>query len=356
LEIKIKVAEKGKNSSELLKALKLAAMLFVFGGLGTTLLFWPKSNIDTLPEFLMAITHQGLVWIILWMGNAYLSDWVGRKISWTERPVKRFVITVITTIVYTLGSMFVFFMLWSKLVWGNSFKDTLNWIDIGFFYTALVVTAIVALFLHGRGFLLSWREAAVEAEQLKRANISSQFEALKSQVNPHFLFNSLNVLSSLVYKDQDLAAAFIKQLSNVYRYVLDMKDKELVTIKEELQALEAYLFLAKIRFGDNLEVTIDIPDQNQQVAPLTLQMLVENAIKHNIVSAKKPLQIEIGVADGFIYVKNNLQKKMVAATSSGIGLPNIQERYRHLSDKKVEVMETLDLFTVKIPILNLPSS
>ena len=353
MEAKINLTKAKKIEKTPLKGWRLATVLFFVGGLSTTLLFYSGDIVKEWKGFLLAFTHQGLIWVILWMGNGFFSELVGRKISWTEQPVLRFILTVLVTIVYTVGSMFVFFMLWSWAVWKNSFEKSLQWIDISTFYVGLIITAIIALFLHGRGFLLSWRTAAVEAEQLKRANIASQFEALKSQVNPHFLFNSLNVLSTLVYKDQDLAASFIKQLSNVYRYVLDMKDKEVVSLEEEIKALEAYLFLAKIRHGDNLKAEITIPERSNKIAPLTLQLLVENAIKHNIVSKKKPLAITITQEGDFIVVQNNLQKKVTIEPSSGIGLPNITERYQYLSDQNIEIIESNDFFTVKIPLLKL---
>ncbi len=353
MEIKIDLTKQGEKANNTITGFKLALVLFVFGGLFTTLIFYSGNLFEgwSLKRFLLTVTHQGLIWVILWMGNGYVSDLVGRKISWTVQPVLRFVITVLTTIVYTVGSMFVFFMLWFRVVWNIPFEKTFQRIDASTFYIALIITVIIALFLHGRSFLISWRTVAVEAEQLKRANIASQFEALKSQVNPHFLFNSLNVLSSLVYKDQDMAAAFIKQMSNVYRYVLEMKNKELVPLEQELEALESYLFLAKIRFGESLNVVIDLPDKHRQIAPLTLQMLVENAIKHNTISTKKPLRIDIGIKEDFIFVRNNLQRKMTAEISTGIGLPNIRDRYRHLSDKAVEIKGTLDMFEVLVPLI-----
>ena len=216
---------------------------------------------------------------------------------------------------------------------------------------------MISTFLHGREFLHQWKESLLETERLKQAHLNARFESLKNQVNPHFLFNSFNILSNLVYKDQDLAARFIKQLSSTYRYVLDAKDKEVVPLATELEALEAYLFLAKMRFGENLHVQIELDHYNGAVvAPLSLQMLVENAIKHNVISKNKPLSIRIiKTEDDYIEVSNNLQLKNNKLESAGIGLPNIKERYKYISDKAVQIVQDENYFKVSIPLIKLHS-
>ncbi len=190
---------------------------------------------------------------------------------------------------------------------------------------------------------------------LQEENIISQFETLKSQVNPHFLFNSLNVLSSLIYIDQDRAAKFVRQLSKVYRYVLDHKDVDTITLAEELPFIESYIYLLKTRFDQNLKVELDIPQsvRHRKVAPMVLQLLVENAIKHNVISKSKPLKVVLSVSeDGFLTVHNNLQLKSSTERSSQIGLANIRKRYDYLSGKKIEIENDHDYFTVKIPLLD----
>jgi LytS/YehU family sensor histidine kinase len=178
---------------------------------------------------------------------------------------------------------------------------------------------------------------------------------LKNQVNPHFLFNSLNTLSSLIYSNQDTAAKFVRQLARVYRYVLENRDKEVISLKEELTFLQSFIYLIHLRFSENLKVEIDIPVQMQEklIAPMTLQMLIENAIKHNVVSQKKPLTIQI-YADMFehITVTNNLQKKTIREYSSNIGLKNICSRYGFITDRKVIIEENPENFKVRIPLLD----
>jgi LytS/YehU family sensor histidine kinase len=208
------------------------------------------------------------------------------------------------------------------------------------------------LFLHGREFLLMWRQAAVDAERYQKESIKANFESLKNQVNPHFLFNSLNVLTSLVYQDADKAARFIKKLSEVYRYVLDTQGQEVVPLKEEMMFVDSYVYLQKIRFGDNLKVEMGSLGDGK-VIPLSVQLLLENAIKHNEVSSEYPLTISVKRENNYLVVANGLRLKTnPLEESSGLGLPNIQKRYEFLSNKPVVVNQTGAVFTVKIPVLN----
>jgi len=188
---------------------------------------------------------------------------------------------------------------------------------------------------------------------LQEENIISQFESLKAQVNPHFLFNSLNVLSSLIYIDRDRASKFVRQLSKVYRYVLDHKDRDTITVSEELPFIESYIFLLKTRFDQNLIVNIDIPERfrERKVVPMVVQLLIENAIKHNVVSKTKPLTVDIFVENDCLVIDNNLQLKSSTERSSNIGLNNIRKRYEYLTTRKVEINENDEHFTVKIPLM-----
>lgn len=197
------------------------------------------------------------------------------------------------------------------------------------------------------------KKAQLEAEQFKKISIEAQFEALRNQINPHFLFNSFNVLSSLVYKDADTSAKFIGQLSLVYRYLLYSQEKKVVALQDEMEFIRAYLYLLEIRFGNNLVVTIENLSNttDQYVAPATLQMLIENAIKHNVVSQKNPLTIRITKEDDTLIISNNLQLKAVKEPSTQVGLKNIISRYVFLSDRKVVIKQDEKQFTVTLPLL-----
>ena len=296
---------------------------------------------------------NGLATTIFWVGNGYLSEVLDRRLSWTEAPLKRLFVSLGLTILYTSLAFVFIFWAWTFDDFGWNFSGMLNSLRARYFIPTLVITFVISLFLHGRSFLLNWKQTLLEAEHLKQDQISARYEALKSQVNPHFLFNSLNVLSSLVHRDADLAEKFIRQLSDVYRYILDSRGKESVPIPEELETLRAYLFLMDIRFGTALHTNISIPDQAQgYIAPLTLQMLVENALKHNEISKANPLNIDIFIENNdWIVVRNNLSPKTILPESTGIGLPNIQAQYQVLAGKGVLITDHDGFFTVKVPVL-----
>lgn len=285
-------------------------------------------------------------WIVLWIGNSQVAKWLSKFLSWTENPGKRFLFGLLSTFGYTIGSVYI---LTATFKWLTNFnvefaRDML--------YTTVPITFAISAFMHSKEFLENWRKAALDAETLKKESAVARYESLKSQVNPHFLFNSLNALTNLVYEDQDKAAKFIKQLSEVYRYVLDSREKETVTIQEELRFVKSYLYLQEIRFGNNLKVKLDLDNASGNVAPLALQLLLENAIKHNIVSQENPLFVEMKIKDGFIWVENKLQRKSILGENSpGMGLNNIRSRYAFLSNKEVMVNEHEGNFSVGLPII-----
>jgi LytS/YehU family sensor histidine kinase len=188
--------------------------------------------------------------------------------------------------------------------------------------------------------------------------LNYRYEALRNQINPHFLFNSFNVLSDLVYEDQDLAVKFIGQLSDLYRYVLDSREKELVPLKEELDFIESYIFLLQTRFEDKINIKMDLsPQADEMIVPMTLQLLIENAVKHNEASKKHPLQITVVRKDGKIEVRNGLKIRSVGDDSKQTGLKNISQQYQHLSTQetdsyRIEIEQTAEEFIVRVPILN----
>lgn len=187
---------------------------------------------------------------------------------------------------------------------------------------------------------------------LKRAMVESQYEALKSQINPHFLFNSFNTLISIIEENPGLAVEFVEKLSDFYRSILQYREKEVISLQEEIELVQSYAFLLQRRYGKSLLLKVSINGEQGYVAPLTLQMLVENAVKHNIISRSKPLLIEIlPEPEGYITVRNTLQKKLTREASTGFGLQNIISRYLHLSELSPKVEESASHFSVSIPLI-----
>ena len=217
-----------------------------------------------------------------------------------------------------------------------------------------VKTALFYRYLYYSTFIANnWIKAIENNEELKRENLLAKYEALKNQVNPHFLFNSLNTLSGVVEQKPELATNFIKKLSDIYRYVLEQNDKELVSLQDEMKFVEDYIFLSRMRFGKALIFISDLPADNTiQIVPLGLQMLVENAIKHNIIADDMPLKIEIGIEGDFVVVRNNIQKKKtIISDKNPLGLDNLKKRYTYFSGLSVEVIESESEFIVKLPII-----
>lgn len=221
------------------------------------------------------------------------------------------------------------------------------------YLVAIIITFFVTLSLYTFHFYKVYQENKLKEQKIIAGTANAQFESLKNQIDPHFLFNSLNVLSSLIEENPDNALRFTTSLSKIYRYVLEQKDKDLVTVQEELAFAKTYMNLLKMRFENSItfEIPTDINTDQAKVVPLSLQLLLENTIKHNIVSEKKPLNIKIFVKDNYLVVQNDLQKKEVLQDRKGVGLQNIVSRYGILSNRKVLIKETETIFAVHLPIL-----
>jgi LytS/YehU family sensor histidine kinase len=218
---------------------------------------------------------------------------------------------------------------------------------------SIICTLLIMGLYESVFFIGEIRKSVEEKEMLKRESLEAQLDALKTQVNPHFLFNNLNTLSAVIPDNPQQAIDFVQQLSKVYRHILEVKNEQSILLQEELDVLKAYAFLLQTRFGDNLQISIRVPDEKlqQRIVPLSLQLLMENAIKHNIVSAAKPLKIDVYTQNGTLIVSNNLQKKQQFSESTGIGLENIRNRYRLLGNRQVEVREEASSFMVFIPLI-----
>ncbi|MEQ8926709.1 MAG: histidine kinase [Fulvivirga sp.] len=222
----------------------------------------------------------------------------------------------------------------------------------------VITASVVGSVYENVYFFEQWKNSIRLNEELKNQQIRTQFEVLQNQMSPHFLFNSLNTLTTLIAEDQNLAVNFTEKLSEVYRYILQNKEKELVPLEDELAFVRAYIFLLQMRYPENLSVDIRVADNylEKSIAPLTLQMLVENSIKHNIISKAHPLHIEIYTENGkSLIVKNNLQEKKSIEKSTKTGLQNIRKRYAYFGDYNIDVIVTHGNYMVAVPLLNVVS-
>lgn len=222
---------------------------------------------------------------------------------------------------------------------------------------SVVGTVQVAAYYEGMYLYQRWRVSYTETVELKKENLQSQLDSLKTQINPHFLFNNLNSLSSLIADEPQQAEQFLDQLSSVYRYLLQQNTRDLCPLQDEIGFIQAYFHLLKTRFGDGISMEMDVEPRylTYQIPPLTLQLLFENAIKHNIISAGRPLLIRLYTRNGQLYVKNNLQKKKLSVESNQIGLQNIMMKYKLLDHSSVVVVHEDDqTFMVSVPLIAPP--
>ncbi len=294
-------------------------------------------------------------------GNTKINQHLSNYYKWEVNPIKRFVLQITGNIFFTFGTVLIIFEIYSffylRLVWG---------LNLGVFIPvvkdALIILIIIFVFYQavyiGLYFFHQWEKSVRESEKLKQENLHSQLHALQNQTSPHFLFNSLNVLTSLIEENPTTAVVFVKRLSEVYRYVLQKTEQHLVELRDEINFINSYLYLQQQRFGNNLITKIDIPplSLDYYIAPYTLQILFENAIKHNIVSTEKPLSVLLSVDQNNLIVENNIQPKISLVPTTGLGLKNIKNRYKILSDKNIQIINQNGIFRVIIPLLKNRSS
>jgi len=297
--------------------------------------------------------------IVLTFVNSYFFEYLNR-IQWKKYGKYRLVIGAIGGVSITMITIIFLRMVQEMAIKGEGFDEfyTEEFQNSSFYLTSLMITIVASVFFHAVHFYQELQKGKVKEQKIIAGTASAQFDALKNQLDPHFLFNSLNVLTSLIDENPDSAQKFTTSLSKVYRYVLEQKNKELVSVDEELQFAKTYINLLKMRFEDS--IVFEIPEKasnpEAKVVPLSLQLLLENAVKHNIVNTSNPLFIKIYEKDGNLVVENNLQPKKVLKKGSGVGLVNIQQRYSLLTKRKVIINKATSVFIVKLPKLTKQSS
>jgi len=286
-------------------------------------------------------------------GIGMLIRYSQKRYNWLHSPVKRFIFDLVAITVYAFVVSAAIYYFFGVLVFGTLDPRNVSLVLIApntIFPT--IVAIIVSMFFTAKAFLRSWKAAALEAEQMHSERLKRQYQGLKDQLNPHFLFNSLNALSNLVYEDADKANSFIEKLSRVYRYVLEVQEEELVPLSRELEFARSYLKLQELRFAGKFGYSIRVDEaESVSLPPLSLQLLLENALKHNSATREAPLQINITREGENLTVSNNIQKRIQEGPPSHIGLQNIRARYGFLTDREVKVTSGPSDFTVRLPLL-----
>ncbi len=320
-------------------------------GFVTTLLFERQKEGQDSNFIYINIAISIFSTFILWQGNRYILILLRNRFSNYKEVINRLIWQLLLCTGFSLlASNGVFLSLMRIFPTAPLCNDDRIYMS----QLSLIITFLIIAIYESTYFFGKWKAALVHAEELKSERIISQFETLKSQVNPHFLFNSLNTLTALIEENPVLAVKFVGQLSHVYRYVLQSREKDVTDLKTELDFTQSYIFLLQNRFEKNLKIELKVDQKyySKKIAPLCLQMLIENAIKHNVVSSEKPLFIEIYVDEKeYIIVKNTIQKKNSVEHNHGLGLPNIVNRYALLSESPVRIEQTDLFYLVALPLL-----
>ena len=285
-----------------------------------------------------------------------INDSLSNKWDWIEYTNTRIWAGIVTTVLYTVPVVllidYVNFIVISGYNIDRFFSGRFLWQHV--FY--IILSFGVSAFIHARGFMIQWKNS-VKQESTKQEIVAktetAKFESLKNQLDPHFLFNSLNVLTSLIGENPQQAERFTTKLSKVYRYVLEQRNKDLVPIEEELKFAKTYMELLGMRFEEAVQFNIpdNISNNELKIVPLSLQLLLENAVKHNVVSTSKPLTINIYEEGSYLMITNNVNPKEAIGKSTKIGLQNIADRYGLITDKGVKIENNNKTFKVSLPLL-----
>lgn len=300
--------------------------------------------------------EMGYYWlygIVLTFVNSAYFDYLNHRVVWGEYKKYRIIIGILGSIVLTIAGVFIVRMFMSLVVEKNSYSEFLAHENFKFYVICLIITMVVTLFFHLIYFYKKAQENKVKEQKIIAGTASAKFETLKNQIDPHFLFNSLNVLTSLIEENPENAQKFTTSLSKIYRYVLEQKDKELVSVEEELSFAKTYMNLLKMRFENSVfyELPATVNNPEAKVVPLSLQLILENTVKHNIASESKPLHIRIYEKGDYLVIENDYQKKEVLQDRKGVGLQNIVDRYSIITNRKVRIEQTENHFRVELPML-----
>jgi two-component system LytT family sensor kinase len=307
------------------------------------------SGISTI---LLNILYGIIIGTSIGLGCQLISTYFFRNERWIEKPSRTFSIVVLLVAAFILLDVVAVNSIWFYCTQGVSPIDLLQH-PFGYsaMLTEFVIGMIIYLFIVSKNYARRLQENYERSADAEKEIEKYRYETLKNQINPHFLFNTLNTLSGLIYIDVERADEFIHRFSNIYRYVLDVQELDVISIKKELAFIDDYIHLNNIRFDNNIEMTISIEDYDQYIVPMSLQLLIENAVKHNVISTERPLRIRIKEVNNTLSVENDLHLKIDRVPSHKLGIDNLSMRYASLSDISVEIKQSSTSFSVVLPKL-----
>ena len=331
----------------------IAAIVSILIGLVTTVLMGGSLNMSV-TDFLWNAGYSLSLGLPLF-ANSILFDWYEKRfIDWINRPVKSVASALLMHFIYS--SIVIWTVNWFWFIFVMDLQWNTFWTyNRGTIISEYIIFVIIAAIIYAISFFRAWREEMYQKEKVKREALSLQYKVLQEQINPHFLFNSLNVLGSLIDIDVEKAKTFTHELSTFYRDVLHFKNQDIISLKEEIDFVKKYVYLQQIRFGEALQVDIIANEKvDGKVIPLSLQSLVENAIKHNQMSVADPLKIVIAISDDYeLVIENNLQPKKQLEKTSQTGLKNLAGRYEYLTGKKMVITNNQRYFRVSMPLIRI---
>jgi hypothetical protein len=341
------------SPKELKKGLLLALKITLICGV---FFFTVGGGNYTIKSFLISVGISAMYTFGLGLGQGFLNDFLSAKWDWVKQTNLRVWAGIIATVLYTVPMIltihYVLFVVIRGYNVDNFFSYPMMWTHLFW----MIFSFMISSFLHARGFMLEWKKSTTQEttkQEIVAKTETAKFESLKSQLDPHFLFNSLNVLTSLIGENPDQAEKFTTKLSKVYRYVLEQRNKDLVPIQEELRFAKTYMQLLGMRFEDAIQFNIpdNISNDTLKMVPLSLQLLLENAVKHNVVSSSKPLVISIYEENNHLIIENNINPKEAIGKSTKVGLQNIADRYGLITDRSVKIENNNTTFKVSLPLL-----
>jgi sensor histidine kinase YesM len=304
------------------------------------------------PELLANYAWFTLLSFIVWQGNVWLMHFIRKKYIWSFQQYHKIIISLFfVNIVYSGVVSVLLLSLWKNYSYEPASKST------SMIHATLIIIIAACFITNIYEIIFLNREREDSRSTVERLNIAkaqAELEALKNQIDPHFIFNSLNTLSFLITRDPQNARLYNDTLAKVYRYILSNKEKDLVLLKEEVEFISNYFYLLKIRFGEAINMIIEITDLASEdflIPPISMQALVENAIKHNEFNDKTPLAINVSISANYAIVKNVINLRNYAAPTSRIGLGNLDNRYKLITKRNIIIENNFKTFTVKLPII-----
>lgn len=336
-----------EKDTKLIKAIKVIALNILIANIA--LVVFARQAFFDVDQYIHPFLYSFAMSISFWYSFYISRKFLDKQLPFNKYFIVRYITDLFVMLSIAIANSFIITWFFFSFIWKIEPTGAENWDTLKYTILSFLVTFP---FIYSIVFMSKWKKSITETEKLKQKHLELEYESLKTQMNPHFLFNSLNSLTALIEHDSAKAVKFVKTLSDIYRYILDSKNAFSVAVSDELKFALQYVSLQQIRFGDNLKIENSLPeDISGNILPLSIQIMIENALKHNIVSNSRPLTIYIEYANRNIIIRNNLQPKQQDTKGRGIGLYNISELYKQCYNMDMIVNKTEEFFEIQLPVI-----